>query len=624
MTGQPAVDGSGGIADTGASPVILDLYVAARVDGDNPALHHVEAIRCRVARHTPCRVEVHDLTESPRAARQHRIVVTPTLIRRTPPPERRVVGDLSDPERILRSLGLLSAPGPQPAEESSRSASSQQPRASSLDVVQAATGRDGDELPRLRLGVDGFERIAYGGLPRNRLTLVSGGPGTGKTVLSCQFLAAGIEDGDVGVYVAVEETPASVRRNAELLGFDVGGWEEQHRWHFLDAGVRDGAAVSRAGDYDFGGLLAQVGEIVEEAADRHVRVVVDSLSAVFLTYADQATVRSALLQLVHRLDELGVSTVVTAERTHRDDSSPRYSLEDYVSETLLVLRLKQAGEHRRRTLEIVKARGCAHQIGEFPFALADGGLTMLPGSSEQEEGSAPERVPWGIPDLDEMCPRGVFRDSLLVVAGPTGSGKTTLGVLCAAASDRSTLVSFEESTGQLRRNAAALGVQMADAVDEGRVVLMAASPEDANLEDHYLWIAGHLQERRPQRMVIDGLAALERIATGRSFRQFVLRLAALVKSTSTLLLCTYNIGGSGGGSQVTGAQVSTVTDGIVILSYFRNGAQIGRSLHILKLRGVEHDTTVRESRLTDGGLRLVDLVDGGDGAEPVVAFLGPQ
>jgi circadian clock protein KaiC len=317
-------------------------------------------------------------------------------------------------------------------------------------------------------------------------------------------------------------------------------------------------------------------------------------------------VRAALRSAIHTLNALGVTTVITAEQ--QDGHEPGYGLAEYLASVTVVLGNDLVGFHRRRTLEVLKARGMYHLTGQFPFIIGQGGLHLLPVSYAGKPTSSRDRVTWGITELDTLCPRGLYDDSLIVVSGPTGSGKTTLAVEFALASPRSCMYSFEESAGQLRRNAVARGVAIDEALDNGDLHLRGLSARDASIDQHYMAIEQHVRQRRPQRVVIDGLAALEQSAGGNAARRFVERLSALAKAVPTLFLCTYTHA-SAAREELTGLHASPASDGIVVLRYlFRDGHAL-RYLTIMKLRGDNHDTRTHLLQLDDGGLRLGDPID---------------
>jgi circadian clock protein KaiC len=237
-----------------------------------------------------------------------------------------------------------------------------------------------DKLPT---GIASFDTIAKGGLPRSRTTLLSGTAGSGKTVFAVHFLAAGILDaGESGVFVTFEESAEDIRRNMRSFGWDLAQWEREGRLAFVDASPDPNVETIEAGSFDLGALLARVENAVRKVNAR--RVSVDSLGAVFSQFSDQSVVRRELFRISSGLKSMGVTAVLTAERTEDYGSIARFGVEEFIADNVMVLRNALEDENRRRTIEIVKFRGTDHQKGEYPFTIVPGrGMVVIPLSAIQ-------------------------------------------------------------------------------------------------------------------------------------------------------------------------------------------------------------------------------------------------
>jgi circadian clock protein KaiC len=223
-------------------------------------------------------------------------------------------------------------------------------------------------VPKLETGVAGLDQITLGGLPRGRTTLVSGTTGTGKTLVALEFLARGIQQHhESGVFITFEERPQDIRRNAASLGLDIAAWERAGRWAFVDASDAGPESEEIVGSYDFGGLMARVGHAVRGIEAE--RVSFDSVGAVFSRFADAAVVRSELQRVAAALGDLGVTSLLTAERTEEYGLISRFSIEEFVADNVVVLRNVLEQERRRRTVEILKLRGAPHRTGEWLFTI---------------------------------------------------------------------------------------------------------------------------------------------------------------------------------------------------------------------------------------------------------------
>lgn len=464
-------------------------------------------------------------------------------------------------------------------------------------------------IEKLQTHIPGFDLIAEGGLPKGRTTLVSGTAGSAKTVLACQFLAAGLLHGEeAGVFVTFEEPPEDIRRNMQSLGWDLDRWEKEHKWAFVDASPDPSEEIIEAGSYDFGALLARVEHAVQKVGAK--RVVMDSLGAIFTKFTDRATVRRELFRTAMALKQMEVTALLTAERIQEYGEIARFGVEEFVADNVIILRNALEGEKRRRTIEILKFRGTHHQKGEWPFTIRPGeGMVVLPLSAiELSQKSSNVRISSGNPELDRMCGGGFFRDSIILASGATGAGKTLLVTEFlkggTANGERCLLLAFEESREQIFRNATGWGVDFQQMESLGTLKVACAYPEVASLEEHLIEIKRLIETFRPNRVAIDSLSALERVATLKSFREFIIGVTSFIKHQEIAGLFTSTAPTLLGGTSVTDAHISTITDSIILLRYVEMYGDIRRGLTVLKMRGSMHDKEIREFTIDGQGMHI--------------------
>jgi circadian clock protein KaiC len=463
-------------------------------------------------------------------------------------------------------------------------------------------------IEKLATGIPSFDIIAKGGLPINRTTLLSGTAGSGKTVFAVQFLAAGIRMGEPGVFVTFEESADDIRKNMRSFGWDLAAWEAEGKLAFVDASPDPHVEIVESGAFDLGALLARVQNAVRKV--KATRVSVDSLGAVFSQFSDQSTVRRELFRIAWALKGLGVTALLTAERTLDYGPVARFGVEEFIADNVMVLRNVLDDETRRRTIEILKFRGTDHQKGEYPFTIVpENGLVVIPLSAIQlKQRSSDVRISSGIPELDTMCGGGFFRDSVILVSGATGTGKTLTVTQFlkggADAGERCLLLAFEESREQLFRNARGWGVSFEDMEREGVLRLVCDYPEVATLEDWLLNIQSIIEESKPKRVALDSLSALERVGTVRAFREFVIGLTSFIKHQEITGLFTSTTPTLMGGTSITEGHISTLTDSIILLRYVEMFGDMKRGLTVLKMRGSGHDKGIREFTIDKQGMHL--------------------
>lgn len=470
------------------------------------------------------------------------------------------------------------------------------------------TARD-ETVNKVATGIAGFDYIANGGLPEGRTTLLAGSAGSGKTIFACQFLAEGVMQEDLtGVFVTFEERPADIRRNMMSFGWNIRQWEEEGKWAFVDASPEPSHEISIIGDFDFGALLARIEHAVRGIGAK--RVVLDSIGAIFGQFRNGDRVRHELFRISSAMREIGVTAIMTAERAAEYGDIARHGIEEFVADNVVILRNVLEEEKRRRTIEILKFRGTSHRKGEYPFTvMPSDGIIVIPLSAiELRQRSGDIRVTSGNADLDRMCGGGLFRDSIILVSGATGTGKTLMVSHFvaggAASNEKCLLFAYEESREQLGRNATGWGVDFDALEAEGKLKVICDYPESASLEDHLVRIKEYIESFKPDRIALDSLSALERISTIRGFREFVLGVTSFFKHKEITGLFTSTTPTLTGGTSVTEAHISSITDSIVLLRYVELYGEMRRGLTVLKMRGSSHEKNIRELVIDGSGAHI--------------------
>jgi circadian clock protein KaiC len=277
---------------------------------------------------------------------------------------------------------------------------------------------------------------------------------------------------------------------------------------------------------------------------------------------------------------------------------------------VVLLRNVIQDEKRRRTIEVLKFRGARHQRGEFPATiLSETGFIVVPlSATELKQRSSDVRITSGVPRLDEMCGGGLFRDSITLVSGATGTGKTLLvsefikGGL--ESGEKVLFFAFEESRDQLFRNATGWGIELDDMERSGRLKLFCQYPETTGPEEHLVDIKAAIDAFKPNRIAIDSLSAVERVSAGKSFREFVLGLTSYIKDHDIAGLFTVSSERLVGGLSITDTHISTVTDTIILLRYLERRGEIRRGITVLKMRGSAHDKSIREFTIDGHGMHI--------------------
>lgn len=466
-------------------------------------------------------------------------------------------------------------------------------------------------MKKMPTGIEAFDELAVGGVPRARTTLIGGTPGSGKTVFATQFLAHGITGcGENGVFVTFEESPTEIEANMSGFGWQLASWRADKRLAFVDASPRSDEEAL-IGEFDLSALLSRIEHAAKSVQAK--RIVLDSVAQLFDHFiADQRMLRRELFRVSSALKEMDLTVLITAERNTEYGEISRHRIEEFVADNVVIMRNVLSREKRRRTIEVLKMRGSPHIGGEAPFTMVSGrGIVAMPLSSLRlEQESSTKRVTSGNEQLDQMCGGGFFRDSVTLVSGATGTGKTLLVTNYLAggvqAGEKALLLGYEESRGQLVRNAEGWGVDFKKMEADGKLKVVCLYPESQSLQGHLLTIERLVDEFGPDRIAIDSVSALERIASDTDFREFLISLTSFIKKRAIAGLCTATSKSLVGGQSVSEQHISTLTDSIILLRYIQQQHTMNRGLMVLKMRGSEHSKDIRQFAINSTGMHLGD------------------
>jgi circadian clock protein KaiC len=464
-------------------------------------------------------------------------------------------------------------------------------------------------IKKLETSVPGLDVITNGGIPEGRSTLVAGKSGTGKTILALQAAAHLARTGQKVILLAVEESPADLITTADTLGFDFTELIKDGKLRVSDATRPMDGPMVVSGEYDISGLVHRVEALAKETGAK--AVILDSATALFSPRPPQELVRSLFFQLVHALRRLGLTSLILAESAGDYAQLTTLGVEDYVCDLVLILRNVVDGERRRRTIEVNKYRRSAHYKGEYPCTITSRGLAVFPlDAKDRDEPRRAERYSSGFPGLDAMIHGGLLRDSICIVRGPTGSGKTMLAGLYARAGalrgERVVYYGFEEPKPILLRNFASIGMPMDELEKAGNLRVVCRYPEALSLEDLLVDLRLGMEQFGPSLVVMDSISSIEHASSEKGFRQFMIGMTSILRQhgRSALLTQTVTAGETG---DHTAPYLSTIADAILTLDYSVRDYQLKRTLRVIKLRGSAHETHPYRLAIGEGGLSVEKL-----------------
>jgi circadian clock protein KaiC len=481
---------------------------------------------------------------------------------------------------------------------------------------QKAIVRKVAALPKTLTGIQGLDEITAGGLPAGRPTLVCGGAGCGKTMLALEFLVRGATQfGEPGVFVMFEENAAELTANVRSLGFDLDTLANQKKI-VLDHVHIDRAEFEETGEYDLEGLFIRLGHAIDSIGAK--RVVLDTLEALFSGLPNHAILRAELRRLFRWLKDRSVTALITGEKGA--SSLTRYGLEEYVADCVIILDHRVAGQISTRRLRVLKYRGTAHGMNEYPFLIGERGFSVLPITSLQlDHRASSERMSTGIPGLDEMLGgKGVFRGSSVLVSGSPGTGKSSIAAKLVETAcrrgERALLFAYEESSAQIVRNMRSIGINFEPWLKKGLLEIHASRPTLQGLEQHLVMMHDKVRNFRPSVVAVDPISNLTIERDDLEVKPTLMRLIDYLKEDQITAVFTSL---TTGGSAITAPEdsqvgVSSLMDVWLLLRNTELNGERNRTLYVLKARGMAHSNQVREFILSDAGIDLVEIYRDGE------------
>ncbi len=464
-------------------------------------------------------------------------------------------------------------------------------------------------IAKLTTGIPGFDTLTHGGIPEGRSTLVVGRSGTGKTIFGLQVAAHLARHNVPPLIVGVEESADDLMVTGDGLGLELSALRADGKLHLADLTRSMEGPTLVSGEYDLYGLIHRLEAAVKE---RHVKaIIIDSATALFSPRPAAEQLRNHFFQLVHTLRRLDVTGVILAESPQDYGQLTTLGVEDYVCDLVVVLRNTMDADKRRRSVEVNKYRRSGHFKGEYPCTITTRGLVIFPQNpKERPDIASVERFSSGVEGLDEMTRGGWLRNSIVIVRGPTGSGKTMLSGLYARAGamrgERVVYYGFEEPRPILVRNFEIIGMPMAPLINAGNLRMICRYPESTSLEDLLVSLRIGIEEFSPSLIVMDSISSIEHASSEKGFRQFVIGVASLLREhgRSALLTQTIMPGESAGH---TAPYMSTVADAILAMDYSGTGYELDRTMRVIKMRGSDHDTHPYRLIIQAGGLQVEKL-----------------
>jgi circadian clock protein KaiC len=454
---------------------------------------------------------------------------------------------------------------------------------------------------RFSTGVAGLDEILGGGLIPARAYLLRGGPGTGKTTVGLHFLTIGDPRVEKPLLITMGEPAEQIRKNAQSIGFDLGGVT------FLDLSPTS-AFFTEVQSYD----IFAPAEVEREPTTQQIiaqvdvlkprRVFLDAMTQFRYLASDAFQFRKQALSFLRFLTEQGATVLFTSEASMEAPDDDLQFMADGV------IHLDSSPEGR--TLGVSKFRGSDFRSGLHAMKLSATGAEvfprLLPDNFQRE--FVAEVLPSGVPELDELLHGGLERGTISVISGPTGVGKTTLGLQfmkdAAGRGERSVVYTFEERIETLLRRAETVHIPVHAMIERGTLSVVQVEPLQWTPDEFARMVQREVEEHNTRIVMLDSTAGYRVSLRSGDLIGHLHALGKYLQNMGVAVLLISEVEAITGDFRATEASISYLADNIIFLRYLELQGELRRAIGVLKKRLSSFERTLREIEITRYGIKV--------------------
>jgi len=460
-------------------------------------------------------------------------------------------------------------------------------------------------------GIEGLDHILMGGFPRNRVYLLQGDPGVGKTTLGLQFLLEGARQGEKSLYITLSETIEELHAVAKSHNWSLDGISLYEQLVGEESLQEEDTTVFYPAEVELGetirGMLAEVDRIKPQ------RVVLDSLSEIRLLAQNSLRYRKQILALKQFFSSRKVTVLFLDDRTSEYQDMQLQSVPHGVVELERYTPLYGAA---RRRMQLVKVRGLNFRDGYHDFNIRTGGIVVYPRlvAAEHRQRIDQVRIASGIDQLDRMLGGGIDRGTSTLIMGPAGSGKSSLATQYAVAAakrgEKAAMFIFEESLSSLHHRSSSVAMDLDGYVKKGLITVQQVDPAQLQPGEFAHLVRMSVERDKIGVLIIDSLNGYLNAVPEEKFLLLHLHeLLSYLGQNNVASIMVYAQHGLIGPAMQSVVDVSYLADCVILFRYYESQGRLNKAVSVVKKRSGVHENAIRDFKMSGDGIAVGEALN---------------